>query len=212
MRKKVQRALTAIFALGLLLALPAAATEDPYLQPNNAWISLSGTVKSVAPDSFTLDYGEGIVTVEMDDGDRDADAYKLIEGDKVTVSGVIDDDLFETTTIEASSVFVESINTYFYASPEDEEDALVIATAPVVVAETYVQGTVTDVAINEFTLDTGTRKLKVEVDGMPYDPLDDEGLMKIEVGDRVSVRGHMDHDFWEGQELEADSVTKIWRR
>ena len=72
---------------------------DPYELANNTWISLSGTVHAVSPDTFELDYGEGNITVEMDDGDRDADAYKLLHGDKVTVNGLIDDDLFEMRTI-----------------------------------------------------------------------------------------------------------------
>ena len=38
----------------------------------------------------------------MDDGDRDADAYKLLPGDEVNVIGKVDDDLFQTTTIDAS--------------------------------------------------------------------------------------------------------------
>jgi hypothetical protein len=46
--------------------------------------------------------------VESDDGDRDADAYKLIEGDKVTVNGVIDDDLFEGRELVADSLVILS--------------------------------------------------------------------------------------------------------
>lgn len=92
-----------LFVLTILLAFPAMA-EDPYAQPDDTWISISGSVEAVSADAFTLNYGEGVITVEMDDGDRDADAYKLIPGDKVTVSGMIDDDFYETTTIEASSV------------------------------------------------------------------------------------------------------------
>ncbi|HSO22154.1 MAG TPA: hypothetical protein VLT81_04555, partial [Chondromyces sp.] len=103
-----------IATLVLFVAVPAMA-EDPYVEPDDSWISLSGTVKAVTADAFTLDYGKGMITVEMDDGDRDADGYKLIEGDKVTVNGVIDDGLFETRTIEASSVYVEKLDTYFYA-------------------------------------------------------------------------------------------------
>jgi hypothetical protein len=103
-------------------------------------------VKNVTPDTFTLDYGKGVVTVEMDDGHRDADAYKLFEGDKVTVNGKIDDDLYETTKIEASSVYVEKLGTYFYASPVDEEDVFFYTvTTPVVVGDLTVRGTVTDV-------------------------------------------------------------------
>lgn len=71
---------------------------NPYIQPNNIWINISGTVKNVAADSFPLDYGSDTITVEMDDGDRDADGYKLLYGDKVTVHGKMDNDFFEKTT------------------------------------------------------------------------------------------------------------------
>ncbi|MDZ7782331.1 MAG: hypothetical protein U5K56_05075 [Halioglobus sp.] len=71
-----------------------------------------------------LDYGQGNITVEMDDSDRDADGYKLIEGDRITVSGVVDDDFYESTKIEAASVYVEELGTHFYASSIDEEDTI----------------------------------------------------------------------------------------
>ncbi|MDX1380313.1 MAG: hypothetical protein R3233_04290, partial [Xanthomonadales bacterium] len=68
-----------------------ADEPNPYVKADDTWISISGTVDVVHPNSFVLDYGDGMVKVEMDDGDRDADAYKLLKGDKVTVSGRIDD-------------------------------------------------------------------------------------------------------------------------
>ncbi|MDX1680078.1 MAG: hypothetical protein R3242_05030, partial [Akkermansiaceae bacterium] len=98
------------------------AEVDPYDKPDRSWLSISGEVTSVTPDTFLLDYGDGAITVEMDDFDNDADAYKLVVGDEVTVYGRVDDDLFETTSIEASSVWVSGINTYFYANSADEED------------------------------------------------------------------------------------------
>lgn len=193
---------------------PLRADEpSPYTKADDTWISIDGTVDSVSADSFELDYGPGLITVEMDDGDRDADGYKLSKGDKVRVSGMIDDDLFEKRTIEASSVFVENLGTYFYASAIDEEDTFITYTIPVTVSETVVQGTVTDVDEEEFTLATGLRRLRVEVEEMPYNPLDDIGYQKIRVGDRVSVTGEMDTDFFEGQrELVADSIVTLSKR
>jgi hypothetical protein len=44
---------------------------------------------------------------------------------------------------------------------------------------------------------------------MPYNPLDDKGYQKIEVGDVVSVSGNMDDDFLEGRELVAESIVTI---
>jgi len=192
----------------------AAADKDPYSMADNTWITISGEVESVDPDTFMLDYGDGYIVVEMDDGDRDADAYKLLKGDKVTVSGRIDDDFLETTKIEAGSVYVENIGTTFFSSSVDEEtsEGLVAKiSVPVVVAETVVQGTVTDVDANEFTVDAGVTDLRVDVNEMPYNPLDDEGYQKIDVGDRVKVTGNIDSDLFEGQELVADTVIKLSR-
>lgn len=198
-------------AMAVLAVTGASAdTKSPYLRADGTWISISGQVKNVSADTFELDYGDGLVTVEMDDGDRDADAYKLIEGDKVTVNGRIDDDLYEMTKIEASSVYVEKLGTYFYASAADEEDVFFYTvTTPIVVGDLVVRGTVTDVNDHEFTVDTGLRKLRVEVGGMPYNPLDEEGYQKIEAGDLVKVDGTVETDFFEGHEFRADSVVKL---
>ncbi len=206
------RAITTIvstFLIGAFLAVPAAAEENPYAMADNAWISISGEVESVDPDEFVLDYGDGSVIVEMDDGDRDADAYKLMTGDDVTVSGLVDDDFFETTTIEASSVYVDKLGTYFYASAVDEEDDFVTVHTPVIMSETIVQGTVKEVDDEEFVVDTGFDELTVEVEEMAYNPLDDQGYQKVEAGDVVSVTGDMDTDFFEGRELVADTVTVL---
>lgn len=206
------RAITMIASailIGAFLAVPAAAEENPYAMADNAWISISGEVESVDPDEFVLDYGDGSVIVEMDDGDRDADAYKLMKDDDVTVSGLVDDDFFETTTIEASSVYVDKLGTYFYASAVDEEDDFVTVHTPVIMSETIVQGTVKEVNDEEFVVDTGFDELTVEVEEMAYNPLDDQGYQKVEAGDVVSVTGDMDTDFFEGRELVADTVTVL---
>ncbi len=208
MWNKKRLLMTTLVATLALIATPAMA-QNPYAEPNNSWISLSGTVRSVGPDTFVLDYGEGLVTVAMDDWDNDADAYKVVEGDNVTVTGKVDDDLFETTSIEASAVYVEGLNTYFYADAADEEDTFVTLSTPILIASTTLQGTVTDVRDEEFTLDTGLREMTVTVEEMPYDPLDDEGFQKIEPGDRVSVSGEIDNGFFEGRELVADTIVTL---
>jgi len=198
----------AIAAMMMLIATPALA-QNPYARADESWISISGTVGTVSPDTFTLDYGDGIVLVEMDDWDYDADAYKVMQGDKVVVTGMIDDDLFESTSIEASSVYVEDLNTYFYANPADEEDYWASVTMPIAISETTVIGTVTEVGDHEFVVDTALRELTVETTGMLYNPLDDEGYQKIRVGDRVRVSGEIDVSFFEGRELMAESIVTL---
>jgi len=195
----------------LVIGFPGFAGENPYQKPDETWISVSGSVTTVTPDSFMLDYGDGVITVEMDDWDADADAYKVAVGDRVTVTGKIDDDMFETTTIEASSVYVEDLNTYFYARATDEEDfdTFITYTTPVIASATVLQGTVTEVEGDEFILNTGLRSVRVETEDMAYDPLDDQWYQQIDVGDRVSVSGEIDHDFFEGREFVATSILTL---
>jgi uncharacterized protein YdeI (BOF family) len=199
----------AFVSLAALMAAPVPA-QDPYMQPDESWISIDGSVKDVSADRFTLDYGDGLITVEMDDGDRDADGYKLVTGDKVRVLGKIDDDFLEVTKIEASSVYVENIGTYFYASAKDEEDTFVTV-YPVQDSRTVLQGTVTVVGDDEFKLNTGSHPLTVQVEEMPYDPLDEEGYQKIEVGDYVSVSGELNYGLFERRVLTAHTVTTLFK-
>ena len=211
LRQQNRAGLFLIMLTVLLIGFAAPAmAKNPYAHSNNTWITLSGEVETVAPDSFLLNYGTGLVTVEMDDGDRDADGYKLMPGDKVTVNGMIDDDFFEKTTIEASSVYVEKLGTYFFASAADEEDPYVDIVTPVVVSSVTVQGLVTDVDDHEFKIDNVVRTVTVDVAEMTYNPLDDEGYQKIEVGDVVRARGMIDESFFGGSELVADSVIKLY--
>jgi len=198
------------------LSAPAMAQApddkpNPYLMPDDTWISISGTAVDPQAASFTLDYGEGTVLVEMDDWDWYGDAYGIMDGDKVTVYGEIDDDFYETTSIEAGSVYVESLGTYFYANSDDEEGYEAyynywVSPAPIIVGQTTARGTVTSVTGREFTINTGLQRMKVDTIEMSYNPMDDKGYQQVDVGDYVSVSGDMDYDYWEKRELMADSI------
>ncbi|WP_292285417.1 hypothetical protein [Marivita sp.] len=208
-RNSIAGAMTAI----ALVAGPAAA-QEPYSKADDSWISISGTVAAPTADSFMLDYGDGVITVEMDDWDTYGDAYGLLDGDKVTVYGKIDDDLYDMRTIEAGSVYVENLNTYFYASASDEEDAWTTPwtlTAPVVVAQTTMRGTVSETSPDEgeFTLEVGSVEVDVETERLSYDPLDDTGYQQVGIGDRVSVTGQLDSDYLEGQVFDAELITTL---
>ena len=195
---------------------PALQAEDPYSQPDDTWISISGEVEAVYADSFILDYADGSVIVEMNDWDWYDENSDLLAGDSVVVYGRIDDDLFETTSIEASSVYVESLNSYFYASAADEENPDLYSplyspgvVTPIVVADVEIRGTVTSVGVREFTVNTGERMLTVDTSLLGYNPLDDKGFQKIDVGDRVLVNGTMDSGFFGDRELEADYLITL---
>lgn len=202
-----------IFALLALLTMNCALAQNPYLKKDDAWISISGKVESVKPDQFTLNYGEGKVTVEMDDGDRDADAYKLLKGDKVTVSGFIDKDFFEKTKIEASSVYVENLGVTFYSSSIDEEDFNyygLYVTTPIVPGAATIYGRITSVDGREFTLKTPLNtKLEVNTSDMVFNPMDKQGYIKIKKGDYVRVSGKMTSGLFKDDEFNANSIVKF---
>ncbi|PPK51649.1 NirD/YgiW/YdeI family stress tolerance protein [Marinobacter persicus] len=204
---------TLSLAIASTLALaPAAALaeESPYLAADGSWITLSGKVTSTTADSFKLDYGEGLVTVEMDDWDWFEESGEVLPGDEVTVYGEVDDDTFESAKIEANSVYVDNLGTYFYASDADEESVNDLDIAPTIdLGQIVLTGTVTGVDGSEFTIDSGDQKMTVDTASMPYDPMDDEGYQKIEKGDQVTVTGDMETDTLEAAELMADSVVTL---
>jgi len=204
---------TLSLAIASTLALaPAAALaeESPYLAADGSWITLSGKVTSTTADSFKLDYGEGLVTVEMDDWDWFEESGEVLPGDEVTVYGEVDDDTFESAKIEANSVYVDNLGTYFYASDADEESVNDLDIAPTIdLGQIVLTGTVTGVDGSEFTIDSGDQKMTVDTASMPYDPMDGEGYQKIEKGDQVTVTGDMETDTLEAAELMADSVVTL---
>lgn len=200
--------------LAPLVGTPAMALDKPYAKPDGSWISLSGEVTEVHKDAFTLDYGPNKITVEMDDGDWYDESKGLLQGDKVTVYGVVDDDFYETSKIEASSVFVQGLGTYFYASSADEEGGYLTnswLTAPVVqIGDVTLNGTVKQVDGRTFTIDTGTGEMRVDTSQMAYNPVDEKGFQKIEKGDVVSVSGDLELNTFTNRELMADTVITLY--
>jgi hypothetical protein len=210
----LRKSLPAAVAVAALGSAPLMAAQ-PYERPDGSMISISGTVTSPEADEFVLDYGDGTILVEMDDWDSFGDAHGLMDGDRVTVYGRIDDDFFEMAKIEAGSVYVENLNTFFYANSADEESAMNTvywaASAPVVISDMTLRGEVIEVDAEEgeFTVSTGDDEIEVYVDSLGYNPLDDFGYQKIDEGDWVSVAGAIDYEFIDGQVLRADMVTTL---
>ncbi len=212
----------AAFSILALAGSPAVAANDHDKTDmkkagEGEWISLTGSVKSVSPEQFTMSYGAGEVVVEMDDYDW-YDENFVLSGDKVTVTGVMDSDFFEKKKIEASTVYLPKLKEYYYASAADEEDGYY--SYPVLSydwgADTQdddwvaFTGTVQSIDGEELTLDTGFRDLAVDTGGITGGLLTDAGDSFVDVGDRVSVSGEMDDaDFFDAREIEATSVTVL---
>jgi uncharacterized protein YdeI (BOF family) len=191
------------------------APETDGVRSDDTWISVSGEVRSVTKDTFVLSYQTGVVTVRMDDGDRDAGTYDLQPGDEVTVNGKIDDAFFDEERIEASSTYVRKLDTVFYAHGVSSEDRLALhpysmfLVSHTPASSTLVQGIVTEVSEHAFSVKAGAQHLRVNVGNLSENPLDDEGFLRIRPGDTVRAYGKMDEKLFRGRELIAEKLVKL---
>ena len=194
-----------------MVALPAFA-QMVETAPDETYLSVDGEVAWAYDDSFVLDYGSGLITVEMDDWDWDADAAPLSAGEDVTVYGRVDEGFFETRSIEADRVYSYDRNTYYFASAADEEDDyLGFVTSANLDPGTWltISGTIDAVSGREFTLDTGAFAITVDTMMLDYNPLDDLGYQTLDEGDAVTVYGRLDSNYFGARELVADAITDL---
>ncbi len=205
---------TAIAGCSALVAAPGLARDLSVYEDRDS-VTISGTVSGVSGDVFYLDYNGGRITVEMDDWDWfDNEAEVLKKGEKVTVYGRIDDDLFEARTIEAGTVYVQDRMAYYFANDADEELDYVITSATVTIPDgTWLQasGTVKSVSGREFILGMGHGDIQVDTGNMAFNPMDDTGFLQVDPGDRVTVHGPLDVGFFEDHEIQARVIAALNR-
>ena len=188
---------------------PPGAPEGELEQAaEDEWITLSGVVQDVYENSFILDYGDGSVTVDTADETGFSNTFALEDGQRVVVSGQIDDGFFQRRTIEARWVYLREQDQYYFVEGTDEEQMRSqMSDAQLAENDEWlsVTGTVVAVDGDDLTLDIGTNHVPIDLDR-----LEAEEMVSVAPGERVSVYGEMDDaDFWEGPEIIADSVTVL---
>lgn len=47
------------------------------------------------------------------------------------------------------------------------------------------------------------------MEGLPFNPLDDVGFLKVDVGDVVEDSGHFDEDFFEKRKFQTEAINKL---
>jgi len=215
---------TAILSTAAALVLPFGAAsaqiggmyDKDVPARDGAEVAISGEVARASASTFQLDYGEGEVLVEMDDYDFDADAAPLEDGDRVTVYGYVDTGFFETRSIEASSVWNAESNSFHYASGADEEMDYALYAYPALEhdgAGITMTGVISSVDGREFVLSPAVGgDVEVDTAAMNYNPLDNEGMQRLDPGDRVSVSGQLDDALFEDTELSAESILLLENR
>lgn len=197
-------------ALGLAatLLLPLQAAESLRGEPKGSWVALSGQVVSHTDNSFILDFGDGIVTVNTDNWDTVGDSWAVSDGDNVTVYGLVEAGFYQNKVINAGSIYVEDASTMVSAPVTDQQnmaDSYTYFTVPADY-DLQVAGTVTSVTDRKFTIDSGSRKVTIDTIRLGYNPLDNQGLQQIKKGDFVSVRGELKRSIFDNAAVIAESI------
>ena len=189
-------------------------------------VVITGTVAEIDGDEFQLNYGGNkTITVEMDRFGFEGDETKyLTVGESVTVSGFIDDDLFEGREIEALDVRLnDSYVYYYYDQPNlsqnygsyNQQSSEDMASSNEQLQDgSYFSMTGEVMALNGAvaTVKGTTQTIDVDMSELGYDPTDDEGLQKIEVGDRVFAYGEIDDGFFTSKKLVATGTVELQKR
>lgn len=203
-----------IINLIMLLTMPISLANFSTAL-DGEWVTLTGKIAKATPDGFYLQANGRRVWVEMDDFDVDADGLVLKSGDNVIVTGKIDQDFLEKKKVEAGSVYVKSLNTYFYANSADEEGIPYLSVSYYSLKDlpentsVDLQGKITKISGREFVLNTGLREITVDTKGMIFNPMDSKGMIKLNKGDKVRVSGIVDDSFFEGKEISAISIIEL---
>lgn len=182
----------------------AQSTASPMSKMDREWIMVTGNISNVTPHGFSIDYGDGMLPVEMD-GFLPTSTRGLRNGDWVTVSGRIDDSLWERRSIEASSVYSSRLQERMWANAMDEEgDYSLVSLIDLPDEGEWVGMTgkvvSVDQAEDEMVVDVGARNVQVDVTDLG-------GPVLATTGDRVSVYGQLDDaDLWDAREIDASSV------
>lgn len=187
-------------------AFPSTAQERVTAHDESE-ISLSGKVSGIEQNSFMLDYGAGRVRVDLEDGLEwfPPGTPGLTIGEPVTVNGVIDDDMFDTREIEATSIYRQSQQTFLYSDASNQRFLPAPETRPVDTSWVNLSGTVTGVSGRAFVLDTGVREFRINTDTVTQNP-----VARLRPGTRVSVSGQVNgDDIFDHPEIAATQVVVL---
>ena len=180
----------ALFAIGMIPAAQAQVAISELKKQSG--LSVSGVVRSVVGNKFTLDDGTGQLVVEA--GPRWYQPLNLTEGERITVVGEYDDEDFDAFSITRASGEVIQIRPSDGPPPweggrgERGETREVAAT---------ITGTIRSMIGNEFVLDEGTRQVIVEAEPKPARNLN------LAVGERITVFGEQDDE-----DFDAYTITR----
>ncbi len=177
-------------------------------------IVINGTIGEIRDDEFDLNYGpNSSITVELDRFNWTDNATDYLKtGQKVTIDGFIDDDLFEGREIEAYNMHLHQNSTYYFTDTENATVSDYTSSGVPLEDGAYitVTGTVTDVKPAQFSIITSAGD-EFSIDAKDLDPplRLTEGTYFVAPGDRVNIRGNFDMRYYQNKTVYADRVIKL---
>jgi uncharacterized protein YdeI (BOF family) len=202
-----------VFALLMPAAFTLAAqeaqieTQDPRQAGDGSWVAISGKVKSTGHEQFTLDHEGGTINVQVERDDLEGREHKILEGEQVTVYGLVDEGFFRSTRILARAIFVESMSTYVYTT--DGVNEVLEVFTPVMTSGIAVYGEVRSISGNNIVLDDGDRRITVDASALATDPNGGDDVKSVQVGDMITAVGSTSREFFTGRTLRATSLHKL---
>lgn len=208
-KKLLSMTIATVVAAGSASSAALAQSENHMLNSyeDDTSITLSGTVVEARSDEFDMLVNDDTITIEVEEQFRDGGAFSLLTGDAVTVTGRVDDDLFEGKELKANALYIDKLGATFILD-EDYVERHGMVAGRNLTGFIEVAGNVTNVSddAEEFRIHTGVGDFTVEVDELDSNPIDSEGVTRIRPGDWVSVLGEVDSDWLEGREIVASNV------
>lgn len=178
---------------------------DPYAEDDGSWIGIAGTVEKTGAGDFVLNYGDGTITVEL--AEESTTIHTFMKDERVTVFGVVDENFFSSTRIQARAVFVESMSTYVHTVAGSVERLK--KNTPTLVSGAMVQGRVTAVTEKHLIVDKGDRMITVDLSWLPEKKGSTSKADRVREGDMVTAIGDMDRTFWKDRVLRATSLEVV---
>lgn len=179
--------------------------KNPAILNEAESVHLSGTVKEITDNQFTMNYGNGEITVDMTDYTWFDQGF-IKAGDKVRVNGEVSEGFFTDKMVVATSIFLPERGAY-YTNGEDRTGF--VNNSGLATGDEWVTftGEVTEIREDEIALNIGNTSITVDTSDVPENSADGQAYQKIKTGDRVSVAGEMDAaGLFTDRELVASSI------
>lgn len=209
--------LTGLLASAVVLgALPASAAAEKTMKENK-FMTLTGTASQVSGEEFLLTYGANKkVKVDLENwGDINASDV-VRDGEHVTVSGIVEDNLFEMPEIDAQTIHaLDAGRRYDYSSADHrviEHDVQYSSRTDTIdrAGNRLITGRVADFNGLNFIMMTDSGPVSIDTAALPYNPADDDYMPKLEKGDTVTLRARSESGPYDALASEVVTITKSY--